>query len=86
MNNENAKVIDMFSKQEIVEMPFTKEQGIEMIKELIGTETKLSNGDFMYTNPLIDILIRTVENNTGASRFDVMSSMYDKHKAAGDTL
>lgn len=71
-----GKVICIFTRQEVTEMPATKEAGEALITNLLQFEMTRSSNPFMPDSELISNLISMVENNTGASRFDVMDRIY----------
>lgn len=72
-----SKVICMFTRQEITEMPATKEAGEALILNLLEFELKRSTNPFMPNSELISNLILMVEINSGASRYDVMDRLYN---------
>jgi hypothetical protein len=76
-----GKVIDMFTRQEIVEMPHSKADGEMIIQKLLELELTRSIDDSVPTVTLISNVISMVESNTGASRYDVMDRIYTEKKA-----
>jgi hypothetical protein len=69
---EPAKVIEIFSKREMTEMPYTIENAQDIIDYLIKyknprTGDGITNEEFV----IIDQLLRIVENNSGTNRADV---------------
>lgn len=72
-----GKVICMFTRQEVTDMPATKEAGEALIMNLLTFELTRSTNPFMPESELISNLISMVENNTGASRFEIMDRIYN---------
>lgn len=75
-----SKVIDMRTKQEIVQQPHSKEEGEALIEALLEFEIKNNAEPFSSMFELIGNTISMVENNTGAHRFEVMNRLYEKRR------
>lgn len=70
-----GKVIDMFTRSELTDRYYTKEQGEALIKHLLEYDSQFE--DALYSEYfLVDSLIRMIENNSGASRGEVLDMMY----------
>lgn len=76
-----GKVIDIFTKKEVTEMPATVQDGEAIIEVLLRLEVKQNNSPFSASAELMSNVITMVENNTGAQRFDVMERIYNRRKA-----
>ncbi|NJO48165.1 MAG: hypothetical protein HC840_00455 [Leptolyngbyaceae cyanobacterium RM2_2_4] len=78
-----GKVICMFTRKDVTNepLPVSKEAGEQLIMDLFEVELKRASNPFSANSELIDGLIRMVENNTGASRYDVMDRFYTERKA-----
>jgi hypothetical protein len=74
-----AKVIDMFTGQDITDrpLPLTKEQGEQLIMDLFELELKRASNPFSATAEIVAAMISMVENNSGASRYEVMDRFYN---------
>lgn len=75
-----GKVIDMVTRQEITEMPATKAQGEALIENVLKFEIISNMRHIPTSQPLIDNLVTMIENNTGASRYEVMDRLYKARK------
>lgn len=71
-----GKVICFYTRDEIKKMPATKEEGEALIQHLLEFELSRSDNPFVGSVNLIDNMIAMVENNTGASRYEVMDRIY----------
>lgn len=72
-----GKVINIFTRKEITELPLNKAQGEEMIEHLLKFEIKPLDM-FSPMDEFIGHLVIMIENNSGASRFEVMDRIYGK--------
>lgn len=73
-----GKVIDFYTRQEVTELPASKEEGEALIMALLEYELTRSTNPFAPEVELISNVISMVENNTGASRYDVMERIYER--------
>lgn len=71
-----GKVICMFTRREITEPQTGVAEGEALIEHLLRFELSRSTNPFAGPVELVDGLITMVENNSGASRYDVMSKIY----------
>ena len=73
-----GKVIDMWTRQDITNepLPVTKEAGEALILNLLQFELTRSTNPFAPDVELIANIISMVENNSGASRYEVMDRLY----------
>lgn len=76
-----GKVICFYTRDEIKGMPATKEEGELLIQQLLEFELSRSDNPFVGSVSLIENMISMVENNTGASRYDVMDRIYGESRA-----
>jgi hypothetical protein len=72
-----GKVIDIWTRKEITEIPVSKEAGEFLILNLLQYELSRSTNPFAPDIELISNLISMVENNTGARRYEVMDRLYE---------
>ena len=75
-----AKVICFYTREEITALPHTKQDGDAMIENLLRLDMQRSKRQGVPDAGLIEALISIVENNTGASRYEVMDRIYGKRK------
>lgn len=75
-----GKVIDIFTRKEIVAGITSKQEGEALIENLLNFEMSRAANPFAGPVELIDNLITTVENGSGASRYEVMDRIYNKRK------
>jgi hypothetical protein len=77
-----GKVICIFTKEEITTMPATAEEGQALIENLLRFELSRSQNELVAPVALIEDVIRMVEVNTGASRYDAMDKVYGRNKSS----
>lgn len=75
-----SKVICFYTRKEVTEMPATKEQGEAMIENLLKFELVQSRRG-KANQELLANVISMIENNTGATRYEVMDKIYKARKA-----
>lgn len=77
-----AKVICMFTREDLTNqpLPVSKEAGEQLIMDLFEIELKRALSPFSGPSELIENLIRMVETNSGASRYEVMDRFYTERK------
>jgi hypothetical protein len=74
-----GKVICFYSGKEITELPVSKIEGEMLLENLLRFEI-LHNPTMEWNSmsQLIRHMVLMIENNSGASRFDVMNRIYKR--------
>jgi hypothetical protein len=72
-----GKVIDIVTRKEVTELPASKQDGEKLIEHMLRLELRRSSVNVGPVE-LISNLISMIENNTGASRYEVMDRIYNK--------
>jgi hypothetical protein len=75
-----GKVICFYTRREITELPSTVAEGEVLIEHLLRFELGRSDNPFASPVEMIDMLISMVENNSGASRYNVMDRIYNAER------
>ena len=71
-----SKVICMLTREEMNEVPASKEEGDALILNLLNYELNNCGNLITPQSELISNLMAMIENSTGASRFEVMDRIY----------
>lgn len=74
-----GKVICFYSGKEITELPVSKREGEALLENLLRFEM-FHNPDMEWNSlsHLLRNMVLMIENNSGASRFDVMDRIYKR--------
>jgi hypothetical protein len=71
-----AKVICFYTREEITSLPSTTAEGEALIEHLLKFELSRSTNPFVGPVELIENIIGMIENNSGASRYEIMDRLY----------
>lgn len=77
-----GKVINMWTGKEVTQMPVTVQDGEALIENLIRFDMSYQGETWLGTTEIVDQMITMVENNSGASRFDVLTRMHQNKRKA----
>lgn len=76
-----GKVICFYTRKEITQMPANKAEGEALILNLLNFELTRQDNPLIPDSELISNVITMIENNTGASRYELMERIYLERKA-----